>query len=170
MELEPRKPTARGPADWFTGDVYIDPIAQGHGATRVGIALVRFTPGARTAWHTHSVGQTLHVTEGQGRIQARGKPSSPSVPETRSSPPAVSGTGTVLPPITTCPISLSAKVNPSGATTSPTASTRAADARTSSEGSWSPCRARALDGHDRLTHLANRPPLSTLGVAFGTAI
>lgn len=74
MELQPKNPTVRGPADWFTGDVYIDPIAQGHGSTPIGIAKVRFTPGARTAWHSHSVGQTLHITEGEGRVQARGEP------------------------------------------------------------------------------------------------
>jgi len=73
MERIPKNSTVRGPADWFTGDVFIDPVAQGHGTTPVTVALVRFTPGARTAWHSHSVGQTLHVTEGEGRVQARGQ-------------------------------------------------------------------------------------------------
>jgi quercetin dioxygenase-like cupin family protein len=74
MEVQPKSPTAKGPADWFTGDVYIDSIAQGHGETPFGVALVRFTPGARTAWHSHSVGQSLYVTEGEGRLQTRGEP------------------------------------------------------------------------------------------------
>lgn len=72
MDIQPKPPTTKGPADWFTGDVYIDAVAQGHGATPITVALVRFTPGARSAWHSHSGGQTLYVTEGQGRIQTRG--------------------------------------------------------------------------------------------------
>ncbi len=74
MEVQSKNPTVKGPAEWFTGDVYIDSVAQGHGATPTSIALVRFTPGARTAWHRHAIGQTLHVTEGEGRVQARGEP------------------------------------------------------------------------------------------------
>jgi quercetin dioxygenase-like cupin family protein len=49
--------TGRGPADWFTGNVYIDTIASPSDASRVGAAVVHFTPGARTAWHTHPNGQ-----------------------------------------------------------------------------------------------------------------
>jgi quercetin dioxygenase-like cupin family protein len=64
----------KGPAEWFTGDVWIDPIAQGHGESPVNVLAVHFTPGARTAWHSHSLGQTLYVTEGEGRVQARGEP------------------------------------------------------------------------------------------------
>lgn len=74
MELQPSNPTANGPAEWFTGNVYIDAVARGHGETPFSVAFVRFTPGARTAWHAHSIGQTLHVVEGEGRIQARGGP------------------------------------------------------------------------------------------------
>ena len=74
MRLQPKNPTAKGPVDWFTGDVYIDAVAQGHGETPTSVGLVHFTPGARTAWHSHSVGQTLYVTEGEGRVQARGEP------------------------------------------------------------------------------------------------
>ena len=65
--------TTKGPADWFTGDVFIDAIAQGHGASPLMVAAVHFTPGARTAWHAHSLGQTLCVTEGEGRVQSRGE-------------------------------------------------------------------------------------------------
>jgi quercetin dioxygenase-like cupin family protein len=72
MDIEPRKPTVKGPADWFTGDVFIDPVAQGHGDSPLSIAFVHFTPGARTAWHSHSIGQTLYVAEGEGRVQSRG--------------------------------------------------------------------------------------------------
>jgi quercetin dioxygenase-like cupin family protein len=67
-------PTGKGPADWFTGDVYIDVVATPTGPSRAGAALVHFTPGARTAWHTHPLGQTLFVTEGVGRCQRRGGP------------------------------------------------------------------------------------------------
>jgi quercetin dioxygenase-like cupin family protein len=72
MEVQPGGPTARGPEEWFTGDVWIDAIASGHGATPLSLGNVHFTPGARTAWHAHSVGQTLHVTEGRGLVQSRG--------------------------------------------------------------------------------------------------
>ena len=73
MEHGPKRPTAKGPADWFTGDVYVDAVAEGHGASPVMVAFVHFTPGARTAWHSHSIGQSLYVTEGEGRVQARGE-------------------------------------------------------------------------------------------------
>ncbi|MEA2461717.1 MAG: hypothetical protein QOH90_1894, partial [Actinomycetota bacterium] len=66
--------TAVGPGDWFTGTVHIDPIATPSEQSRVGAAAVRFTPGARTAWHTHPFGQTLYVTEGVGLCQRRGEP------------------------------------------------------------------------------------------------
>jgi quercetin dioxygenase-like cupin family protein len=72
MEIVKREPTARGPADRFTGDVWLDVIARGEGPSRIRVNTVRFTPGARNAWHRHAVGQTLHVTEGVGRVQARG--------------------------------------------------------------------------------------------------
>ena len=74
MELQPSNPTSTGPEDWFTGEVFIDALASGHGTNAFSVALVHFTPGARTAWHRHSIGQTLFVTEGEGRIQARGEP------------------------------------------------------------------------------------------------
>lgn len=66
-------PTAQGPADWFTGVVYIDGIRQADEQSAVGAAHVRFTPGARTAWHTHPKGQTLYVTEGIGYVCKRGE-------------------------------------------------------------------------------------------------
>jgi quercetin dioxygenase-like cupin family protein len=72
--------TAKGPSDWFTGDVYIDTVAVAAGPSRLGAALVHFTPGARTAWHAHTIAQTLHVTEGRGLVQARAEPIIPIRP------------------------------------------------------------------------------------------
>lgn len=69
---ESSKNTNKGPADWFTGDVYIDPIRDADEQSAVGCAHVRFTPGARTAWHTHPKGQTLYVTDGIGFVARRG--------------------------------------------------------------------------------------------------
>src|SRR5687767_12861449 len=66
--------TQKGPADWFTGDVYIDAVAVPAGTSTFAAAAVHFTPGARTAWHTHPHGQTSFVTEGVGRWPARGRP------------------------------------------------------------------------------------------------
>jgi quercetin dioxygenase-like cupin family protein len=66
--------TAKGPGDWFTGDVFIDPIASTPAPGRAQANLVHFTPGARTAWHTHPLGQTIYVTEGVGLCQRRGGP------------------------------------------------------------------------------------------------
>lgn len=66
--------TSLGPSEWFTGTVYIDPIAAPAATARAAAALVRFAPGARTAWHTHPYGQTIYVTEGIGRCQHDGGP------------------------------------------------------------------------------------------------
>ena len=66
--------TQKGPADWFTGDVYIDAVAAPAGTSTFAAALVHFTPGARTAWHTHPHGQTIFVTEGVGLCQREGGP------------------------------------------------------------------------------------------------
>ena len=66
--------TAKGPDTWFTGDVYIDSVAAAPAPARVQANLVHFTPGARTAWHTHPLGQTIFVTEGIGLCQRRGGP------------------------------------------------------------------------------------------------
>ena len=66
--------TRPGPADWFTGSVFIDQVAVPSGAARINASSVHFTPGARTAWHTHPNGQTIFVTEGEGRAQSRGGP------------------------------------------------------------------------------------------------
>jgi quercetin dioxygenase-like cupin family protein len=68
------QPSLRGPAEWFTGTVRIDPLHTAEAPARVGAASVTFEPGARTAWHTHPLGQTLHVLYGVGRVQAKGGP------------------------------------------------------------------------------------------------
>jgi quercetin dioxygenase-like cupin family protein len=66
--------TTRGPAEWFTGDVYLDTVATPATPARAAAVLVHFAPGARTAWHTHPLGQTIYVTEGVGRCQREGGP------------------------------------------------------------------------------------------------
>jgi quercetin dioxygenase-like cupin family protein len=66
--------TNQGPSDWFTGAVYLDQVAAPEGSSRVSASSVHFTPGARTAWHTHPNGQTIFVTEGVGHAQRRGGP------------------------------------------------------------------------------------------------
>src|ERR1017187_7851733 len=68
------QPSAKGPADWFTGTVRIDPLFQAPDPAFVQGASVTFEPGARTAWHTHPLGQTLIVTAGCGRAQRWGGP------------------------------------------------------------------------------------------------
>jgi len=68
------QPSSKGPADWFTGAVRIDPLVQPSAPARVAAASVTFEPGARTAWHTHPLGQTLIVISGCGRAQRWGGP------------------------------------------------------------------------------------------------
>ncbi len=68
------QPSTQGPADYFTGQVRIDPLCSPPAPARAGMALVTFEPGARTAWHTHPLGQTLIVTAGCGRVQRDGGP------------------------------------------------------------------------------------------------
>src|SRR3954453_10753962 len=74
MEIQPKNPTTKGPEAWFTGDVFVDPIAQAQGPSPLTIGAVHFTPYAHTAWHRHTIGQILYVTEGEGRVQSRGGP------------------------------------------------------------------------------------------------
>jgi quercetin dioxygenase-like cupin family protein len=66
--------SGKGPSDWFTGTVRIDSMFQRNEPARVGGAIVTFEPGARTAWHTHPLGQTLIVTSGCGWVQREGGP------------------------------------------------------------------------------------------------
>jgi quercetin dioxygenase-like cupin family protein len=73
MEIEPAIATSKGPAERFTGDVWVDAVARARPApARMSAALVRFAPSARTAWHVHALGQTLRVTEGVALVQASG--------------------------------------------------------------------------------------------------
>ncbi|AJY47898.1 (R)-mandelonitrile lyase [Martelella endophytica] len=67
-------PSNKGPEDWFTGTVRVDPMFAAEEPGRVSGAHVTFEPGARTAWHTHPAGQTLIVTFGKGRVQREGGP------------------------------------------------------------------------------------------------
>jgi quercetin dioxygenase-like cupin family protein len=68
------QPSVKGPSEWFTGPVRIDPLFDAHEPARAGGASVTFEPGARTAWHTHPLGQTLIITSGSGRVQREGGP------------------------------------------------------------------------------------------------
>jgi quercetin dioxygenase-like cupin family protein len=67
-------PSAKGPEDWFTGSVRIDSLFDPNNSRRAAAAIVTFEPGARTAWHTHPLGQTLIITSGIGRVQKEGGP------------------------------------------------------------------------------------------------
>jgi quercetin dioxygenase-like cupin family protein len=68
------QPSSKGPADWFTGTVRIDPLFQANALARAAGASVTFEPGARTAWHTHPLGQTPHCHIGRWLGAARGRP------------------------------------------------------------------------------------------------
>lgn len=72
MKKQTQPPTAKAPAEWFTGDVWFDVLHAGEEPSRIRCNAVHFSPGARTAWHRHALGQTLHVTEGSGLVQSRG--------------------------------------------------------------------------------------------------
>jgi quercetin dioxygenase-like cupin family protein len=76
MEIRPSGSTAsrRAPADSFTGTVWQDPIVENPAPGNVRASVVRFEPGARTAWHTHPAGQTLYILSGVGRVQSLGGP------------------------------------------------------------------------------------------------
>jgi quercetin dioxygenase-like cupin family protein len=67
------RPPTQGPAEYFTGTTTVTPLFDPNGPSQVGAALVRFQPGARTAWHIHPLGQRLVVVEGVGRTQAEGR-------------------------------------------------------------------------------------------------
>ena len=71
MEIVKQQPTGKGPAEWFTGDVWFDVICAGKAPSRMRVNMVRFAPGARTAWHHHVLGQTLHVVSGIALIGTR---------------------------------------------------------------------------------------------------
>jgi len=73
MKIQSKHPTVKNPPEYFTGDVWMDRLASPQDkGQRMVVAKVRFAPGGRTAWHSHALGQTLHVTEGVALMQARG--------------------------------------------------------------------------------------------------
>ena len=74
IEKSGARPSRRGPADWFTGTVWVDEIMPADEPARVHVLRVTFEPGARTAWHTHPLGQLLHILSGVGRVQKAGEP------------------------------------------------------------------------------------------------
>ena len=94
MEIEPKKPSVKGPAELFTGDVWIDPVVVGQAPSRVRVNAVHFTPGARTAWHSHALGQTLYVMEVQDSCGLAEATSSASAPVMSSRHRRTSGAGT----------------------------------------------------------------------------
>lgn len=72
MDIQPKLPTTHGKPEWFVGDVWVDSLAAPRdGDQRMVVSRVRFTPGARTAWHSHARGQTLHITQGVALIGTR---------------------------------------------------------------------------------------------------
>ncbi len=71
MERRPMAATVKTPAENFTGDVYMNPVFNGDGTSRLVVGLVRFTPGARTNWHSHANGQLLQCTDGIGLVVTR---------------------------------------------------------------------------------------------------
>jgi quercetin dioxygenase-like cupin family protein len=72
MEILRPAPTVKAGSDHFVGDAWFDTLVRGEEPSRVRAAIVHFAPGARNAWHSHAVGQTVHVTGGVGRMQSRG--------------------------------------------------------------------------------------------------
>jgi quercetin dioxygenase-like cupin family protein len=72
MQILPPQPTTKASSDRFRGDAWFDLVIRGELPSRVRASVVRFAPGARNAWHRHAVGQVIHVTDGVGRMQARG--------------------------------------------------------------------------------------------------
>ncbi|OPX05199.1 cupin domain-containing protein [Mycobacterium sp. AT1] len=72
MEIAANQPSVKGLADIVSGDVYFDSIAKGSEPSRIRVVIAHFAPGARTAWHSHAVGQTLHIIQGIGLVQCRG--------------------------------------------------------------------------------------------------
>jgi hypothetical protein len=133
---------AKAPEERFTGDVWVDGITGGAGPGTATLAAVRFSPGARTAWHRHENGQTLHVTEGVGIVQSRDGQTILMLLGTPPGPRLVSGTGTARFHIRSCRTSRSQSpaARSSGANTSAARSTRAP-------------RPKAT-GHDRRRHAA----------------
>lgn len=99
MIVLPAPATVKAAADRFTGDVWVDGISDGAAPGSARLATVRFSPGARTAWHSHAHGQTLHVTDGRGLVRSKGGQTVVMRAETPSSLRPPSGTGTARFPV-----------------------------------------------------------------------
>ena len=80
IHLAGSRPTRQAPKEYFTGTVWQDPIIATEAPARLVSTRVSFTPGARTNWHTHPLGQTLYVISGVGRVQKQGEPCAKSGP------------------------------------------------------------------------------------------
>jgi len=100
MEIGRKPPTVKGPPDWFSGEAFIDGLAQAHGASPASVALVHFTPGARTAWHRPSLGQSSSSPKAKVVFKLAASRSSRFTPATRSLRQVASGTGMVRHPTT----------------------------------------------------------------------
>ena len=103
MDIKPlgSMPSRRTPADYFTGTVWQDPIIDAPAPARIRGAWVRFEPRARTAWHTHPLGQTLHVVSGVGRVRCGAARCAKSAPATRCGSRPAKSTGTAPRPTAT---------------------------------------------------------------------
>ena len=97
MKILPPPATGKGPTTTFTGDVWVDMLPHGDPPSRLRAGVVRFAPGAHTAWHRHLNGQTLHILDGRGLVQARGGQVIEVGPARRSTPHPGNGIGTAQP-------------------------------------------------------------------------
>ena len=103
--VEPKKSTVKGPPEWFTGDVWIDSLAEPNDVSMLNVGAVHFTPGARTAWHSHDGGQTLVVLKGEGSFSPGARRSSSCTQVTCIGLRPTWSTGTDLGTATSWPIS-----------------------------------------------------------------
>jgi hypothetical protein len=100
MDISPKPPTAKGPAETFTGDVWVDPVTRGLPPSPLNMALVRFTPGARSAWHSHAAVKPCMSPKAVAWSRPEATKPQRSTPVTSCSPPTEKSTGTAPPPTT----------------------------------------------------------------------
>jgi len=105
MEIFNRPPTAKGPAATFTGDVWADGVYAGPTQEQARLSVVRFAPCARSHWHSHRLGQVLHILDGVALLGSRDAPSSRRTPATPSAPHRARSTGTAPPRTASWPTS-----------------------------------------------------------------
>ena len=104
MEIFHRPPTAKGPAATFTGDVWVDGVYAGPSPEQARLSVVRFAPGARSHWHSHRLGQVLHILDGTALLGSRDSTVIEAHPgDTRSTPLPARSTGTAPRPATSWP-------------------------------------------------------------------